>query len=63
MKEDIYNAPVVDEVAVLMVGEAGNRDIVPEQRNNVGLERVCETHRSFPTITINILEWGRWVHV
>jgi hypothetical protein len=39
-----YNAPTVDEVAVILVGnEYDHRDIVLQRQNNK-LERISETH-------------------
>lgn len=45
-----FNAPTVDEVAVIMVGaECEKRDIVLHRRDSV-LERVSETHKSYDAL-------------
>ncbi|XP_034044527.1 uncharacterized protein LOC117526576 [Thalassophryne amazonica] len=45
-----FNAPVNNEVAILMVGEEhGKRDIVLKQRDNI-LTTIKETHRSYDSL-------------
>ena len=45
-----FNAPVANEVAILMVGEEhGKRDIVLKQRDNL-LMSINETHRSYDSL-------------
>lgn len=49
--ERTFNAPTIDEVAILIVGEnLENRDIVLTRRNNGQLQRLYETHRSYDTL-------------
>lgn len=46
-----FNAPTVDEIAVVIVGEnVESRDIVLKRRNDGQLQRVCETHRSYDAL-------------
>lgn len=50
-----FNAPVIDEVAIVMVGEGFEpRDIVLHRRNNE-LLRVSELHRSYDALQYPIL--------
>lgn len=50
-----FNAPVIDEVAVVIVGEASNpRDIVLHRRNDQ-LLRVSEIHRCYDALQYPIL--------
>ena len=52
-----FNAPTIEEVALLVVGEnLENRDIVLHRRNKK-LERVYETHRSYGALQYSILFW------
>lgn len=52
-----FNAPTIDEVAVLIVGEnLESRDIVINRRN-VGLQRVSETHRSYDALQYPLILW------
>lgn len=52
-----FNAPTIDDVAIIMVGEhSDNRDIVLHRRNNQ-LTRVYETHRSYDALQYPILFW------
>ncbi|GBP75982.1 hypothetical protein EVAR_32233_1 [Eumeta japonica] len=52
-----FNAPTIDEVAIVIVGEnVENRDIVLHRRNNQ-LQRVSETHRSNDALQYPILFW------
>ena len=45
-----YNAPVVDDIAVVMTGDpTNNRDIVLQRRSNQ-LVRIYETHRSYDSL-------------
>lgn len=54
-----FNAPTIDEVAIVIVGEAFNsRDIVLHRRNaNNSLERICETHRCYDALQYPLLFW------
>ncbi|XP_041451342.1 uncharacterized protein LOC121404970 isoform X1 [Drosophila obscura] len=53
-----FNAQIVDEVAIVIVGEQfNNRDIVLHRRNEQ-LERVSETHRSYDALQYPILFWS-----
>ena len=50
-----FNAPTVDEVAVLIAGETSHpRDIVLEKRNST-IQRVCETHHSCDALQYPLL--------
>ena len=50
-----FNAPLTDEVAVLIVGQQFNkRDIVLQKRNDQ-LQRVAETHRSYDALQYPLL--------
>nr|XP_026487949.1 uncharacterized protein LOC113394741 [Vanessa tameamea] len=50
-----YNAPIVDEVAVLLIDEEkGSRDIVLNNREG-RLQRVSETHRSYDPLQYPLL--------
>lgn len=52
-----FNAPTIDEVAIVVVGEnLENRDIVLHRRSNQ-LQRVSKTHRSYDAIQYPILFW------
>jgi len=52
-----FNAPTINEVAVVMVGtEFDRRDIII-QRRNTNLQRVSETHRSYDALQYPILFW------
>lgn len=52
-----YNAPTIDEVAIVIVGdEFESRDIVLHRRNN-NIQRVAETHRSYDALQYPILFW------
>ncbi|KIH43640.1 hypothetical protein ANCDUO_26349, partial [Ancylostoma duodenale] len=52
-----FNAPTVDEVAVIMVGdESDRRDIIIQKRND-SLQRISETHRSYDALQYPILFW------
>ncbi|UYV77959.1 hypothetical protein LAZ67_15003037 [Cordylochernes scorpioides] len=52
-----FNAPTIDEVAILIVGEEFNsRDIVIHRRDD-NLQRVSETHRSYDALQYPILFW------
>ncbi|XP_070143035.1 uncharacterized protein [Drosophila kikkawai] len=46
-----FNAPTINEVAVVIVGEnVESRDIVLKRRDNGQLQRVYETHRSYDAL-------------
>lgn len=50
-----FNAPTIDEVAIIIVGEEFNsRDIVLHRRNNQ-LQRICETHPSYDALQYPII--------
>lgn len=52
-----FNAPTIDEVAIVMVGEnLEARDIVLHRRND-RLQRVYETHRSYDALQYPIIFW------
>ncbi|XP_071576446.1 uncharacterized protein [Temnothorax nylanderi] len=52
-----FNAPTIDEVAIVIVGnEFDRRDIVLQKRNNK-LQRVSETHRSYDALQYPIIFW------
>uniref|UniRef100_A0A8D8QFU6 Helitron helicase-like domain-containing protein n=1 Tax=Cacopsylla melanoneura TaxID=428564 RepID=A0A8D8QFU6_9HEMI len=52
-----FNAPTIDEVAVVIVGEnLESRDIVLQQRNDQ-MQRVRETHRSYDALQYPIIFW------
>lgn len=50
-----FNAPTINEVAIVVVGDPTQpRDIVI-QRRNAGLRRVAETHRSYDALQYPIM--------
>lgn len=52
-----YNAPTIDEVAIVIVGEQFEaRDIIIHRRNDA-LKRVSETHRSYDALQYPIIFW------
>lgn len=52
-----YNAPTIDEVAVVVVGDnLESRDIVLHLRNEQ-LQRVKETHRSYDALQYPLIFW------
>lgn len=52
-----FNAPTINEVAVVIVGENfESRDIVLHRRSNK-LQRVYETHRSYDALQYPIIFW------
>lgn len=52
-----YNAPTIDEVAIVIVGEEFNsRDVILHRRNDQ-LSRVSETHRSYDALQYPIIFW------
>lgn len=52
-----FNAPTIDEVAILMVGEEfHSRDIVLHRRNSQ-IQRVSETHRCYDALQYPVLFW------
>lgn len=53
-----YNAPTIDEVAIIVVGEQmESRDIVLTRRNNGQLQRISETHRSYDALQYPLMFW------
>lgn len=52
-----FNAPTIDEVAIVVVGEdLESRDIVLHRRNDQ-LQRIKETHRSYDALQYPIIFW------
>lgn len=52
-----YNAPTINEVAIVIVGEEfDNRDIIIHRRNDT-IQRVAETHRSYDALQYPIIFW------
>ncbi|KIH53763.1 hypothetical protein ANCDUO_16097, partial [Ancylostoma duodenale] len=52
-----FNAPTVNEVAVVMVGEDfDRRDIIIQKRND-SLQRISETHRSYDALQYPVIFW------
>ena len=52
-----FNAPTIDEVAIVIVGEQfSSRDIVLHRRNEQ-LQRVSELHRSYDALQYPLLHW------
>ncbi|XP_050058802.1 uncharacterized protein LOC126550758 [Aphis gossypii] len=52
-----FNAPTIDEVAIVVVGEnLESRDIVLRRRNDQ-LQRIKETHRSYDALQYPIIFW------
>ncbi|KIH61445.1 hypothetical protein ANCDUO_08281 [Ancylostoma duodenale] len=52
-----FNAPTVNEVAVVMVGEDfDRRDIIIQKRND-SLQRISETHRSYDALQYPVMFW------
>lgn len=52
-----YNAPTINEVAIVMVGEEfDSRDIILHRRNDT-IQRVAETHRSYDALQYPIIFW------
>lgn len=46
-----YNAPTVNEISIVVVGEnLESRDIVIKRRTGNALERISETHRSYDAL-------------
>lgn len=56
--ERTFNAPTIDEVAILIVGEnLETRDIVLTRRNTGQLQRIYETHRSYDALQYPLMFW------
>jgi len=54
-----FNAPTLDEVAIVMVGnDFGTRDIVFQKKNNT-LQGVAENHRSYSALQYPLIFWQR----
>ena len=52
-----YNAPTIDEVAIVMVGDQFlPRDIILNKRN-AQLVRIAETHRCYDALQYPIIFW------
>ena len=59
-----YNAPTMNEIAILVVGEnLESRYIVIRRRHGNSLQRICETHRFVrcSAIPAAILLWRGWI--
>ncbi|XP_067936872.1 uncharacterized protein [Watersipora subatra] len=55
--EKRFNAPVIDEVAIQIVGQQfERRDIVLQLRSNE-LQRISETHRAYDTLQYPLIFW------
>lgn len=53
-----FNAPTIDEVAILIVGEnLETRDIVLTRRDTGQLQQIYETHRSYDTLQYPLMFW------
>ncbi|XP_050321330.1 uncharacterized protein LOC126753698 [Bactrocera neohumeralis] len=53
-----FNAPTIDEVAVVIVGESReSRDIVLTRRDSGQLQRISETHRSYDALQYPLMFW------
>lgn len=51
-----FNAPTLNEVAIVVVGEnLESRDIVIRRRDGNNLQRICETHRSYDALQYPLL--------
>lgn len=56
--ERTFNAPTIDEVAILIVGEnLEARDIVLTRRDTGQLQHISETHRSYDTLQYPLMFW------
>lgn len=56
--EGTFNAPTVDELAILIVGEQlEKRDIVLTRRDTGQLQQISETHRSYDTLQYPLMFW------
>ncbi|XP_041449946.1 uncharacterized protein LOC121404477 [Drosophila obscura] len=56
--ERTFNAPTIDEVAILIVGEnLETHDIVLTRRNTGQLQRIYETHRSYDALQYPPMFW------
>lgn len=53
-----FNAPTIDEIAVVIVGEnVESRDIVLTRRDSGQLQRISETHRSYDALQYPLMFW------
>lgn len=52
-----YNAPTINEVAIVMVGQEFERRDIIIQRRNESLQRISETHRSYDALQYPIIFW------
>lgn len=52
-----FNAPTIDEVAIVIVGEQFERRDIIIQRRNAELQRVAETHRSYDALQYPLIYW------
>ncbi|XP_041673788.1 uncharacterized protein LOC121529855 [Drosophila eugracilis] len=56
--ERTFNAPTVDELAILIVGEQlEKRDIVLTRRDTGQLQQISETHRSYDALEYPLMFW------
>ena len=53
-----YNAPVTDEVAIIMVDEQHERRDIVLQKRSGHLERICETHRAYDSLQYPLIFWN-----
>ncbi|GBM57107.1 hypothetical protein AVEN_44406-1 [Araneus ventricosus] len=54
-----FNAPIVNEVAIVMVVDGSDRRDIIIQKRGEGLERIAETHRSYDSLQFPIIFWQR----
>ncbi|EYB87952.1 hypothetical protein Y032_0254g286 [Ancylostoma ceylanicum] len=52
-----FNAPTVNEVAVIMVGDEFERRDIVIQRRSEALQRISETHRSYDALQYPLMFW------
>lgn len=58
--ERTFNAPTVDEVAILIVDEQLEKhDIVLTRRDTGQVQRISETHRSYDTLQYPLMFFGK----
>ena len=56
-----FNAPAINEVAIVLVGEELDRRAIIIQRQNEALQRTAETNRSSDALQYPIIFWEREV--
>lgn len=53
-----FNAPTINEVAIVVVGDnVESRDIIIKRRNDGQVQRVHETHRSYDALQYPLMFW------